>query len=105
MAGRQREHPTVTPYLQETSPERPPSLPPKKKLRKNLQVPEQVPEQVHAPTLSPEVVPDSEEDEEVLYHGFSYPGVEVVQKGNGKRQIRRLEKTVIPRDLTPSGRS
>lgn len=101
MAGRQREHPTVTPYLQETSPERPPSLPPKKKLRKNLQVPEQVPEQVHAPTLSPEVVPDSEEDEEVLYHGFSYPGVEVVQKGNGKRQIRRLEKTVIPRDLTP----
>ena len=37
----------------------------------------------------------------MLYHGFSYPGVEVVQKGNGKRQIRRLEKTVIPRDLTP----
>lgn len=94
MAGRQQELPTITPYLQETSPERAPSLPPKKKLRKNVQVPDRVP--VLPP--SPEVVPDSEEEEEeeVVYTGFSHPGVQVVQKASGKRYVRRLEPKGVP---------
>lgn len=95
MAGRQQERPstlTITPYLVETSPER--CLPPKKKARKNAQVPEPVPPPPPSPV---EGVESEEEEEEVLVgHGFSYPGVEIMQKG-AKRQFKRLEKDAFPR--------
>lgn len=104
MAGRQQERPssiTITPYLQEESPERPP-LPPKKKARKSL-APDfaQMPPQ--PPLPSPEVVPDSEEEEEgvVVGVGFSYPGVELIRKPNGARAIKRLNKDAFSRGLPP----
>ncbi|ALE30471.1 DBP [Simian adenovirus 17] len=95
MAGRQPERPTshtITPYLQETSPEREvPPLPPKKKARKNAAMAVTA-APVPPPPPSPEVVSDSEEEEDevVVAHGFTHPGVEIVQKANGKRFVRQL---------------
>lgn len=91
MAGRQQERlsSTITPYLEQSSPERMPQLPPKKKARKNVVAP------ASPPPPSPEVMSNSEDEEEVVVaHGFSYPGVEIIRK-SGKRQIRRLEKGTL----------
>lgn len=91
MAGNQnqderRAERSITPYLQERSPERDtPTLPPKKKARKS----------VPARPPSPEVISDSENEDVVIGVGFSNPPVRIVKQPDGKRVYQRMSKEEV----------